>query len=413
MTVPADQPTQNEQQQQTIDSTNVIPKDVIVALEQASLKIAFEQARKYSRANQRIAEKDIPGLCSLFAEKRGSVEGNDDEGLLSRFHERLDQLKGKVLANSEKERHYLEKLKHRQDFLQRLLQDAKLQADWMDLKLKRLIVEFYFEQPEQLDYGKSILNCLAMSRPDLPMWIDEEVYEERAFILADLNRAVYTKALQWCSDNRQSLKKSKSSLEFALRRQEMMETAIGQSGGSVEAALQHGQKYLYGPWLSSPDIECTQELWAMAESAMTAIAFNDLEAVRESAAMTCKQFINEYNLLYGLTDQSVLIGILRAGLVMVKTPLCQGEENYNLDCPACHPELKQLANGLPYAHHDHSILVCGVSGEQMNEDNPPMVLPNGNVFSLKTLQQAHCESVTCPRTGAVYSWDQVRKVYIT
>ena len=35
---------------------------------------------------------------------------------------------------------------------------------------------------------------------------------------------------------------------------------------------------------------------------------------------------------------------------------------------------------LPYAHCAQSRLVCPMSGHIMNENNPPMVLPNGYVY---------------------------------
>jgi macrophage erythroblast attacher len=47
------------------------------------------------------------------------------------------------------------------------------------------------------------------------------------------------------------------------------------------------------------------------------------------------------------------------------------------------PTYQALAAGLPYAKHLHSKLVCHITKQLMNEDDPPMVLPNGYVYSLK------------------------------
>ena len=46
-----------------------------------------------------------------------------------------------------------------------------------------------------------------------------------------------------------------------------------------------------------------------------------------------------------------------------------------------------LAAGLPCAKHQHSRLICAITKELMNEDNPPMVLPSGTVYSEKAIQQ--------------------------
>jgi hypothetical protein len=44
---------------------------------------------------------------------------------------------------------------------------------------------------------------------------------------------------------------------------------------------------------------------------------------------------------------------------------------------------RKLAEQHPFAKHFHSKLVCYISKELMNEDNPPLVLPNGYVYSRK------------------------------
>lgn len=39
-----------------------------------------------------------------------------------------------------------------------------------------------------------------------------------------------------------------------------------------------------------------------------------------------------------------------------------------------------LARDLPYSHHSQSFLICRHTGEVMDENNPPMALPNGQVI---------------------------------
>ena len=50
------------------------------------------------------------------------------------------------------------------------------------------------------------------------------------------------------------------------------------------------------------------------------------------------------------------------------------------ECPVCSHPLNILGRPLPYAHCAQSRLVCPMSGHIMNENNPPMVLPNGYVY---------------------------------
>lgn len=51
---------------------------------------------------------------------------------------------------------------------------------------------------------------------------------------------------------------------------------------------------------------------------------------------------------------------------------------------------RSLATPLPFSKHLHSKLVCHLTRELMNEDNPPMVLPNGYVYSLKVRSSGLC-----------------------
>ena len=77
--------------------------------------------------------------------------------------------------------------------------------------------------------------------------------------------------------------------------------------------------------------------------------------------------------------------------------------------------MNALAQNLPYAHASQSKLVCSVSGEPLNEHNPPMALPNGYVYGSKTLiaLAAHNDSlVTCPRSGQTYALEQAMRVYV-
>lgn len=55
-------------------------------------------------------------------------------------------------------------------------------------------------------------------------------------------------------------------------------------------------------------------------------------------------------------------------------------------CPACSEVGSQLCSGLPFAYHPHSRLVCRVTQSVMDEHNPPLVLPNGRVYSKRGIE---------------------------
>jgi len=141
-----------------------------------------------------------------------------------------------------------------------------------------------------------------------------------------------------------------------------------------------------------------------------------------------EEFREENFRLYQLNTQSVFSACLQCGLASMKTPKCfsctvrdtdmqtaPNCRNRATDCPVCVPEAKALATNLPYAHASHSRLVCTYSGEPMNENNPPFVLPNGMVYGQNSLILIAAENdgkVVCPRTKVVFSLKEAERVYV-
>lgn len=89
---------------------------------------------------------------------------------------------------------------------------------------------------------------------------------------------------------------------------------------------------------------------------------------------------------------------------------------YNPDDPLCHPEFLALARGLPLSKHIHSSWVCPISKALMDENNPPVVLPNGFVYSRAAMEEMAARNggkVTCVRTGdGPFELSQLQKVFL-
>uniref|UniRef100_A0A3B3RV98 E3 ubiquitin-protein transferase MAEA n=1 Tax=Paramormyrops kingsleyae TaxID=1676925 RepID=A0A3B3RV98_9TELE len=131
--------------------------------------------------------------------------------------------------------------------------------------------------------------------------------------------------------------------------------------------------------------------------------------------MLIQQFRYDNYRLHQLGSNSVFTITLQAGLSAIKTPQCYKEDgtSKNPDCPVCSKSLNKLAQPLPMAHCANSRLVCKISGEVMNENNPPMMLPNGYVYGYNSLLSIRQDDkVVCPRTKEVFSFSQAEKVYI-
>jgi len=126
-------------------------------------------------------------------------------------------------------------------------------------------------------------------------------------------------------------------------------------------------------------------------------------------------FRQEHARLYQLSSTSVLGAVVQAGLASLKTPQCYRATTKNPNCPVCTDPLSTLASNLPFAHCAHSQLVCAISGEPLNENNPPLVLPSGFVYGTRSLQdmaRTNGGKVICPRTSKVFSLSDAEKVYV-
>lgn len=135
----------------------------------------------------------------------------------------------------------------------------------------------------------------------------------------------------------------------------------------------------------------------------------------ERWAQLVMQFRRENFQLHQLNDQSALAVTLQAGLSALKTPHCYQEGHKSSECPVCSHPLNILGRPLPYAHCAQSRLVCPMSGHIMNENNPPMVLPNGYVYGENALRGMANEKdgrVTCPKTKETFRVEQADKVYV-
>ena len=94
-------------------------------------------------------------------------------------------------------------------------------------------------------------------------------------------------------------------------------------------------------------------------------------------------FSSAFFSLYGLPRESMMPALIQCGCAAFKTPACRCDGSGNLNCPSCNPVLEPLTRNLPFAHFEYSRLICRISNTVMSDDNPPMALPNGQIYSLK------------------------------
>ncbi|XP_068831179.1 E3 ubiquitin-protein transferase MAEA isoform X6 [Capricornis sumatraensis] len=247
-----------------------------------------------------------------------------------------------------------------------------------------------------------------LKRKDL---VNIEMFLTAKEVEESLERRETATCLAWCHDNKSRLRKMKSCLEFSLRIQEFIE--LIRQNKRLDA-VRHARKHFSQAEGSQLD-EVRQVMGMLAFPPDTHISpYKDLlDPARWR--MLIQQFRYDNYRLHQLGNNSVFTLTLQAGLSAIKTPQCYKEDGSSRspDCPVCSRSLNKLAQPLPMAHCANSRLVCKISGDVMNENNPPMMLPNGYVYGYNSLLSIRQDDkVVCPRTKEVFLFSQAEKVYI-
>ncbi|KAF9183499.1 Golgi transport complex subunit 4 [Haplosporangium sp. Z 767] len=379
-------------------------------------EIPIEKLRSSLRVSQKHIEKEIATLNKTVSDiskksAKGELSPKEVEVALEEIVKRLSTLKRKLKDTRAEESLYSQRtkvrLQHLQDFTTINTLDSEDFARWSRIRLNRILIDSMLR-----DGFRKTAMLLAKSE-HIEDLVDIELFAQSAKVEQALMRQSCTECLQWCKENGSNLKKLKSTLEFSLRVQEFIELARDRRS---QEAISYAKKHLTS-WQGTHMKEISHVMGLLAFPPETKChpykrlydksRWNDLIA----------QFRSNNFALQCFTPEPLLNVTLQAGLSALKTPMCYQPNNRNINCPVCDPEtLGALAIDLPLSHHFNSSIVCRISGQIMNEDNLPMALPNGYVYSYNALTEMaslNNGKITCPRSGAVYDFSQLKKVFIS
>ena len=211
-------------------------------------------------------------------------------------------------------------------------------------------------------------------------------------------------ALEWCSENRAVLRKINSSLELELRLQEFIELVRPGTMEGRRKAVMYARKHFPSYMGYSGNSYVVPEYRDRIQRAMGILAvrkssgfYADLYDLKRWHTLR-KSFWRTALKAYHLPPMPLIHIALSAGLSTLKTLTCtpmatsshdsvdQHPENFVLksqrDCPTCeYSRLGSLAAKVPRNRRENSTLICRVTEKVMDDQNPPMCLPNGMVYS--------------------------------
>ncbi|KAJ3197103.1 GID complex subunit containing RING finger motif [Irineochytrium annulatum] len=341
--------------------------DGVLALEQPLIKVPLEQFKRAFKASQKNFEKELTAVGSA-ADALSSRASHSPVGVeeaiktLDGVVTRLQSLKRKLKDSKADEAQCVQRNRARLDHLNEVVgapNDSQAYERWNKTRLDRILVDYMLRQ----GYLNSAVKLSTDSHVE--QLVDIQLFAQTRKIEDALRRQSCVECLQWCKDNGSSLKKLKSKLEFNLRLQEYIELVRARKFTEAIAYLRK--------WIQPYKDQFMKEI------SLASVLFDS-----SRWEQLIDQFRADNYALNSLASQPLLRTSLQAGLTALKTPMCYEPSNKNINCPVCEADLfGVLAEKLPNAHHLNSCLVCRISGRIMNEDNPPMVLPNGYVYSLR------------------------------
>jgi len=329
---------------------------------------------------------------------------------------------------------------------------------------------------------------LIAERSNVAEIVDDVVLENVHHVSMQLRDQNLEPALKWCMDRKSRLKKMNSSLEFELHRIAFLQ--LVRSGKHEEAVYyakkhlaQHKNdrfeaikktmaKLAVSTRREQKDEEEDEDMEVSERSLKRKRYAKNFAEVDERIERKDKilpsylweeiatLFENESSRMLSLSQQSTLQIFLQIGLSSLKTRSCathsrkykknkvlkpaagaksgeSGEENQSkklllqnefasVNCPACCEDFAEIVKNVPYSHYARSQLVCRVSGEVMDENNPPMALTNGQVYSMNAIRKMIKTSpgqkdylkfpedsiVKCPLTGNECRFNELKKVFV-
>nr|CAB3464033.1 unnamed protein product [Digitaria exilis] len=345
-----------------------------VRLEHQLVRVPLEALRSTVRSNHRLAEKEIAAVVSSAsaAPAESSAAAVDHlTSLVSRLH----GLKRKMEEGARVEELQVQRCRARLDRLATACTGDD--AEWEDMRLKRILVDYML----RMSYYDSATKLAEIS--GIQDLIDIDVFLDAKRVIDSLQNNEVAPALAWCAENKSRLKKSKSKLEFFLRLQEFVEFVKAKN---CIQAIAYARKYL-APWGS--------------------IHMKELQRVTATLVFRSNTSCTPYKVR---NIFSVLSNDLPKHHESDNSWSCPKEDPLSLE------GFRKLAEPLPFSKQHHSKLVCYITKDLMDTENPPRVLPNGYVYSEKALQEMAKKNdgkITCPRTGEVCEFSECVRAFIS
>ena len=397
--------------------------DEVKALEYETLKVPYEVLNKRFRASQRVIDREVSHVinaCNVLESNANSDKlPNELPALIANVEQSVKSLSERAKECVAQQKAIGSTIKDRVKHLKSCASLSDLPSSseemeiaddsgWRQTRINRLVAEYFLMN----GYYESAR--LLIEATDIGKLTNIEIFTTARNVESALRNKNSAPCLSWCAENKSKLKKVKSTLEFNLHKQGFVE--LIRADRKMEA-LNYARECIINAMTDHTQYKELEELSGilayMPENFMSSPYKKYFEDDRWNSL--AEQFKTDNYKVHCINSTPLFAQLFNTGLCAIRTSSCYQERESNPNCPTCDPFLREIAKGLPTGTLSQSRVMCRITGEIMNEHNPPLMLPNGHAYSTEALldmSQKNGGRVICPLTGQQFMYNDCLKVFL-
>ena len=378
-------------------------------LEYDYIRVVYEVILSDLRTNKKLIEKDLNTIKLRLSHLKKKLNTSTKDAMTS-LHglvTKATDLQSKYNDIIQKEDVLYSSFQERISQLE-LLDDSNYSFDnlksFCEKKINNLVLDFFLRE-KFLETAKNYIE-----EEKITSCVEYSIFTEIQNIIHSLKHHDLSAALKWTTANKSKLAKINSNLKFKLLCQTFIEKY---KNGALTDCITFARENFKDFTDNIKEIPALMTLLAMTPKQANFIDKYSKLLSEERWSDLETEFKSVFFQLYSMKSNSLLEILFQSGLMSLKSNFCFGEKKC-LACPICSEDIGNIAKMLPMSNHPVSTLICRITGEIMDSSNPPLALPNGQVYSEKAINEqikANGKFV-CPVTNEEYTYEQCKKVFI-
>ncbi|CEF67246.1 Macrophage erythroblast attacher [Strongyloides ratti] len=371
-------------------------------LETHLVKGIFETFNKHYRLNQKNIERMAIRIREPLKVCRKAMDDGDLEKAkraLALLKTRIETLSEEMTDNWLKEQALIKNFKERWLYINKVSIDEQR---FTQQKFHRYLTEHL------LRIGALKTASKYAAKYGVENLANFESYNEINNIITSIDQKNLEPAIIWCAQHKSRLKKINSSLTIELKIQDTLSNLQPNNKLEVLDAL---KKVLHENNYECSNSKISEIIGAIIVAGGCNIQkYNDMVNTKRYIQLR-KLFISDASKIYGFYGGTPFSISLLLGICAFKSTKCS--EQKDSKCITCRPLYVKIGNKLPTASRRNSIILDPITKEILNENNVPMMLPNGLVYGKKQIDKNSKDGeFYCTISNASFPVESCLRVYI-